>query len=99
MEGKMEGKIKRRYSNYKLSGSFSGAAGFKKDSGTKASLGKVKSSLVQIPSYTLHHPARVRFPRRRVYIGGMHEQYCMDLKDIQSSANFNNKKRYLVSGL
>ena len=92
----MEGQIKRRYPNYKQSGSFSGAAGFLKDSKLGTKLTKVRKVLRSIPSYALHHPVRFIFQRRRVYVSRMHEQYCMDLKDNQANAPYNNKKRYLL---
>jgi len=88
--------VKRRYPNYKQHGSFSGAIGFKNDSKLKASLAKIKQSLKYIPSYTLHHPVITRFARRRVYVSGMHTQYCMDLKDIQTLSRFNNRRRFLL---
>lgn len=91
----MEAEIKRRYPNYKQKGAFSGAHQFQKANRSNT-LYRVKKTLKQIPTYTLHQPARKHFPRRRVYVGGMHEQYVMDLKDIQSLAPYNNRKRYLL---
>ena len=67
----MEGEIKRRYPNYKQSGSFSGAAGFLIDSKLGTKLTKVRKVLNSIPSYALHHPVRFIFPRRRVYVSRM----------------------------
>jgi hypothetical protein len=87
----MEAQIKRRCSNFKQLGSFSGASNFRRRA--KASLTAAKKSLHKIPTYTLHHPARKHLPWRRVFVSGMHEQYTMDLQKI---SNFNSKKRYLL---
>ena len=92
----MEGTLRRRYPNYKLKGSFSGAFNFKKDTGTSLNIKDVKKVLQKIPAYTLHEPRRIHFDRRRVYVPHMTAQFGMDLKDIQSESRYNNKKRYLL---
>src|SRR5882757_7612561 len=90
----MDAGLKERWLDYTQKGSLSGVDTFKK--GVKASRAKVKEALRQIPSYNLHRPAYRTFPRRRVHVSGIHEQYAMDLKDIQKSSRFNNKKKFLL---
>jgi len=94
---KMEAKVKRRYPNYKLKGAFSGASGFKKDTGIQTSAKKLKRVLSSVPAYALHQPRRLNFPRRTIFVPGMHVQYAADLKDIQSESGYNNKKRFILA--
>ena len=48
-------------------------------------------------SYTLHKPLRHKFPRNRVIVGGLNEQFQSDLVDMQSLANFNDGYKYLLT--
>ena len=42
------------------------------------------------PAYTLHKPYKRRFPRSRVVVQGMDEQWQADLCDMQSLKSYNN---------
>ncbi len=47
-------------------------------------------------TYTLHKPMHRNFKRNRVIIGGIDEQWQMDLADMQSMQKFNDGYRYLL---
>jgi len=88
----MEGKIRRRYVNLKQKGSFSGVANFRKAS----KLNVKKETLMKIPVYTLHHPVKKLFLRRRVQVNHINYQWAMDLADISAQSRYNNKKHFLL---
>ncbi|GFY02552.1 uncharacterized protein TNCV_3504321 [Trichonephila clavipes] len=48
-------------------------------------------------SYTSHKPARRRFRRSRVLVGGMEEQFQADLLDLRSLSQYNNGYKYLLT--
>jgi transposase InsO family protein len=56
----------------------------------------VQAELKKLKSYRLHAPAYKRFPRRRVYVSRMYEQWMMDLIDIQSHSRFNYRQKFLL---
>ena len=47
-------------------------------------------------AYTLHKPMRHHFKRNRVIVGGIDQQWQMDLADMQSMQKFNDGYRYLL---
>jgi hypothetical protein len=47
-------------------------------------------------AYTLHKPMRRHFKRNRVIVGGIDQQWQMDLADMQSMQKFNDGYRYLL---
>ena len=47
-------------------------------------------------TYTLHKPARRNFKRNCVIVGGIDEQWQMDLADMQSLKQYNDEYRYLL---
>ena len=47
-------------------------------------------------TYTLHKPARRNFKRNRIIVGGIDEQWQMDLADMQSLKQYNDGYRYLL---
>ena len=47
-------------------------------------------------TYTLHEPARRNFKRNRVIVGGIDEQWQMDLADMQFLKRYNDGYRYLL---
>lgn len=48
-------------------------------------------------TYTLHKPVRYKFPRRRVIVSGIDDQWQADLVDLQSLSRFNSGVRYLLT--
>ncbi|GFW87421.1 uncharacterized transposon-derived protein F54H12.3 [Trichonephila clavipes] len=57
----------------------------------------IKQWLETKESYTLHKPARRRFKRNRVLVGGIEEQFQADLLDLQSLSQYNNGYKYLLT--
>ena len=47
-------------------------------------------------AYTLHKPVRQNFKRNHVLVGGIDEQWQMDLADMQSLKKYNDGYRYLL---
>ena len=47
-------------------------------------------------TYTLHKPACQNFKRNRVIVGGIDNQWQMDLADMQSLKDYNDSYRYLL---
>ena len=71
-------------------------ADVKKEGKFKISREKVKKWLMEQDAYTLHKPARRHFKRNRVIVGGIDQQWQMDLADMQSMQKFNEGYRYLL---
>jgi hypothetical protein len=57
----------------------------------------IKKWLQTKDSYTLHKPLRHKFPRNRVIVGGLDEQFQSDLVDMQSLARYNDDYKYLLT--
>jgi len=47
-------------------------------------------------TYSMHRPARRRFPRRKILSSGIDDYWQTDLADLRSLSKFNNKYRYLL---
>ena len=81
------------YYNPKRSGGFGGV---KKDGKFDISRAQIRKWLMGQDTYTLHKPARRRFKRNRVIVGGIDELWQMDLADMQPLATENDGYRYLL---
>ena len=53
--------------------------------------------LQQQPSYTLHKPARKTFPRNKVFVNGLDEQWQCDLCDLTSLSKCNRGYKYILT--
>ena len=88
------------YYDPKRSGGFGGVgrlyADVKKEETLKINRNQIKEWLMKQDTYTLHKPIRHRFRRNRVIVGGIDEQWQMDLADMQSMQKFNDCYRYLL---
>ena len=88
------------YYNPKRSGGFGGVerlySDVKKDGKFDISRAKIRKWLMGQDTYTLHKPARRRFKRNRVIVGGIDELWQMDLADMQPLATENDGYRYLL---
>ena len=69
----------------------------KKKKKKKISTGVVKHWLSKQETYSLHKPVRRKFPRRRVVVSGLDDQWQADLADVQSLAKYNGGHRYLLA--
>jgi transposase-like protein len=93
----MADQLRRRYVNLRMKGSFGGITNVSR--ATKIGVSSVRKELSKIPTYTLHKPIRLKFPRRRVYAAGINDQWVIDLADIQSISGSNNRKRYILCAI
>ena len=56
----------------------------KRREGFNVSRNKIKKWLMKQDTYTLHKPIRRHFKRNRVIVGGIDQQWQMDLADVQA---------------
>jgi transposase InsO family protein len=88
------------YYDPKRSGGFGGVGRLyqdvKKEGKFKISRKEIKEWLMKQDAYTLHKPMRRHFKRNRVIVGGIDQQWQMDLADMQSMQKFNDGYRYLL---
>ena len=62
----------------------------------KVSPKQISDWLTTQNAYTLHKPTRRNFKRNRVIVGGIDEEWQMDLADVQSLKKYNDGYRYLL---
>ena len=88
------------YYDPKRSGGLGGVNRFyddvKKEGKFKISRNEITQWLMRQDTYTLHKPMRRHFRRNRVIVGGIDQQWQMDLADMQSMQKFNDGYRYLL---
>ena len=65
--------------------------------GLKISRAEVKRWLAEQLAYTLHRPARRRYPRNRVIVGGIDSQWQADLVEMGAFARQNDGYRYILT--
>ena len=63
----------------------------------KLPLKKPQRILEQDLAYTLHKPRRRRFPTLPVIVGGLDDQWVVDLVEEQPLAKYNRGVRYLMT--
>ncbi|CAB3994981.1 uncharacterized transposon-derived [Paramuricea clavata] len=88
------------YYDPKRPGGFGGAERLyedvKKEGRFALSRKEIREWLMKQDAYTLHKPIRRHFKRNRVIVGGIDQQWQMDLADMQSMQKFNDGYRYLL---
>jgi hypothetical protein len=88
------------YYDPKRSGSLGGAESLyrdvKEEGKLKLSSKDISNWLMSQDAYILHKPARRNFKRNRVIVGGIDEEWQMDLADMQSLKQYNDGYRYLL---
>ena len=88
------------YYNSKRPGGFVGVDRLyndvKKEGKFDISRAKIKEWLMKQDAYTFHKPIHRHFRRNRVTVGGIDQQWQMDLADMQSMQQFNDGYRYLL---
>jgi transposase InsO family protein len=68
----------------------------KKEGRVALSREEIREWLMKQDAYTLHKPMRRHFKRNRVIVGGIDQQWQMDLAEMQSTQKFNDGYRYLL---
>ena len=92
--------MEKKYLNPGQPGSFSGLETFfraLKNEGQKPKKSKIKNWLLQQDAYTLHKPARKKYPRNRVIAFGIDDCWQMDLVDMSNIAEENDDINYLIT--
>ena len=96
----MDSYLSSVYYNTKRSGGYGGVNRLyddvKKEGKFKISRKQIKEWLMKQDTYTLHKPVRRNFKRNRVIVGGIDQQWQMDLANMQSMQKFNDGYRYLL---
>ena len=92
--------LKSVYYDPKRPGSFGGTESLyrdvKQEGKFKLSRKQISDWLMSQDTYTLHKFARRNFKRNRVIVGGIDEEWQMDLADMQSLKQYNDEYRYLL---
>ena len=94
-------KILQVFFEPKQPGSFSNSVTLKKSLQASQhkrvpSLSQIKDFLATKRSYTVHRPARKKYPMKSVIVGGVGIQLQLDLIDMQQFAHENNNYRYIL---
>ncbi|GFT35665.1 uncharacterized transposon-derived protein F54H12.3 [Trichonephila clavipes] len=85
------------YKNPENPASFGGVNALYRALDNRVKTKDIKQWLETKETYTLHKPARRRFKRNRVLVGGIEEQFQADLLDLQSLSQYNNGYKYLLT--
>ena len=85
------------YRDPQVPGSFGGISALQRVLKGRVKTKDIKQWLQTKDSYTLHKPLKHKFPRNRVIVGGLNEQFQSDLVDMQSLATFNDHYKYLLT--
>lgn len=97
----MEKILANIYYNPQSEGSFSGPAGVfrvvREQGHKKITRKQVGDWLKKQETYTLHRPARRRYPTNRVIVGGKDDQFQADLVDMSSLSKYNKGFHYLLT--
>ena len=91
----MTSKFARVYYDPANVGSYGGAYALWKAAG--GTLREAKEWLETQDTYTLHRPARKRFPRNKIAVAGIDDQWEADLVDVQKLAKENKSHKYLLT--
>jgi len=59
-------------------------------------LKQIQEWLLEKRAYTVHRPARKKYPMKQVIVGGVNNQLQVDLVDMQQWANLNDGFRYIL---
>ena len=94
-KNKQETKISQIFYTPTRAGSFGGLNALKRVS--KAKTSAIKNWLIHQDAYTLHKPVRYKFPRRRVIVSGIDQQWQADLIDVQRLKKENDNHAYLLT--
>jgi hypothetical protein len=92
--------LKKLYTNPSKPSSFGGVDALyryvKKDGKHQLTRSQVRSWLRSQDAYTLHRPVRYRYPRNRILVGGIDDQWQADLVDLSSISSHNDNNRYAL---
>ena len=99
----MDNNLRQIYFDPKHEASFCGVDKLhkfvKSDGVYKLSRKQIKEWLMGVDTYTLHKPIKRSFPKSRVLVTSMDEQWQMDLVDVSSLARHNAGYRYILTAI
>jgi hypothetical protein len=91
----MDSKYAKVYYDPGHPASYAGPKALRKSVG--GTLKEAKEWLESQDTYTLHRPARKRFPRNKIQVAGIDDQFEADLIDMQSVSKHNNRFKYILT--
>ena len=94
-----EDRLEKLYYDAEHPASFGGAERLIKAAGGRPEERTTRQWLSAQDAYTLHKPARVRFPRRPTIVAGLGEQLQADLMDVRSHARENDDVTFLLTAV
>ncbi|MES2286718.1 MAG: transposase family protein [Bacteroidota bacterium] len=90
--------VKRAWTNYSQPGSLRALHGFVKTRGIK-DIREAEKNLSNIYAFSVHKPARRKYPTRAIILKGPREHFCVDLIDLQKYSRKNSGFNWLVTAL
>ena len=90
-----EANLKRKWYSPEAVGAFAGVQALK--TGTKIKTDGIKEWLKGQEAYTLHKTIKRRFPRRRVIVRGIDDQWQADLLDVSKVESDNDGVHFLLT--
>ena len=91
----LENVLRRIYFNTKHVGSYGGVNALRRVA--RVLLKEVKRWLLAQDTYTLHKPVRRHFHRRRVVVGGINQQWQVDVVDVSRLKKYNDGVNFLLT--
>ena len=93
-EKKTDLRLAQAYHNPSRPGAFGGIKPLVRQTGVNKE--KVKQWLSNQDAYTMHRPVRYSFPRRRIIVNGIDQQWQADLMDLQNLRRYNDKNSFVL---
>ena len=93
-------KMETVYYTPKIPGSYSGLDAFHKsakEQGLNVTRNEVRDWLASQDTYSIHKPVRKSFPRNRIVVTDIDEQWQIDLIDVQNLSQYNDGYRYILT--
>ena len=94
---KLHDKIINVYTNPMEPGSFTSSGKLLKHHFHKKTKNTINKALQTLDAYTKHKPVIRKFQRNKVIVGGMNEQWQIDLMDMQKLAKYNKGFKYILT--
>lgn len=94
---KLHDDIIKIYTNPMEPGSFTSSGKLLKQHFQKQNKNVVDKALQSLDAYTKHKPVIRKFQRNKVVVGGINEQWQIDLMDMQKLAKYNKGFKYVLT--
>ena len=93
-EKKLDLRLAQAYHNPSRAGAYGGINSLKRLTGLNEE--KVRQWLSNQDAYTLHRPVLYKFPRRRIIVNGIDQQWQADLMDLHNLRRYNDNKTFVL---